>query len=708
MRIRSISAAVLFLAAAVATPVAVAVPLDIPATHPRLWYGNAGRLQQARDYFAAHPFTPGATDYAGRALRGLLVNNAADCTAAAHHFRDYIASAGPGGFRDDIRQDGEDLLLMFDWCHASLTAGEIGTLVTRWNGYMDRELADDLGNAGKEANNYWAGRTRNLLLWGIASFGENPRAQEFIDEALDERMGVQFPDWYAKHGRGGVFPEGGDYGIVSLSYPVLAFASAADFGHDAFAQTPYFKEALYALIYGTTPGPSSITGTAQNLHSFFPFNDDEHFHEGGAINTRDYLGDFATYYGTRAPTTGNARHINGWVSRTSAGRRWMFDALGTTGNPADLSTMPLDYYAPGAAYFDMRSSHDPVNAMQVHLQLGTPGGIEHRHLDAGSFQVWRKGRWLTRESAGYSDVLAGFGGTGTMDTLEPAAHNALLFEGRTTGIWIGDSGPNPVPPGTPPSDLPRDLPQVRRLQHAPDFGYVAADYAGSYRNGLDTRVDWPYAEAAWREFLFIRPLQALVILDRTRGSSDSLRPFYGTMNWLLGGPRIAGAQVRRTYVHHFETQPAAIGTSRLSAMVGTQRSELITLIPNAPYGAPNANVRIFNEDQPNDEEAGQYRLELDTVGTQDAYFLNVVTGYDTGEATLTATLQDLGDRWQVSLSHPVRGSAIVTLMKGMSSTGGSVQIGTGAVTPLNSGVQGIRVTDDGPVWDTGLFSDGFE
>ena len=146
----------------------------------------------------------------------------------------------------------------------------------------------------------------------------------------------------------------------------------------------------------------------------------------------------------------------------------------------------------------------------MHLQLGTPGGVEHRHLDGGSFQVWRKGRWLTRESTGYSAQIAPFGGgSGSIDSSDAPAHNGLLFEGRSTGIWIGNQGPVPIPPQGPASEQPRGLPKVQRLQHEALFAYVATDYSDAYRNELDTRVDWPYADKAWREFLFIRPLHAL-------------------------------------------------------------------------------------------------------------------------------------------------------------------------------------------------------
>lgn len=684
-----------------------ALALDIPATHPRLWYGKPARLTQARNYFISHPFTPAAGDFAALALRGLLTNNAADCTAAAQHMRDWQASAGPGGFRDDVRGEGEDLMLAFDWCRSTFTPAEIQTIVTRWNGYMDRELADTLGNQGKEANNYWAGRTRNLLLWGIASTGDNPRAQEFIDDALDIRMGVQFARWDRDFGAGGVFPEGDDYGVVSLSYPLIAFATAADFGYDPLLHEPYYTEAIYALIYGSTPGPSSITGAAANQVSFFPFNDDEHFYDGGAINLRTYLGDFATYLGAHSPGTGNGRHALAWRAATGAGRRWMFDALGTSGDPSSLATLPLDYYAKGAEVLDVRTGHS-ADATQAHLQLGTPGGIDHRHLDGGSFQLWRKGRWITRESTGYEDFLTGFMGQDRAKSDDALAHNALLFEGRSTGIWIGDSGPLAESPG---GDQPRGLPHVVRLQHAPQFAYAVVDLADAYRNGLDTRVDWPYADAAVREFLFVRPLQAMIVLDRMRGSSDSLRSFYGTGNWLEQGPRESGADVRRTFVMHFEQRPVADSGSRMIATVGTQRAELLTLLPPSPYAAASPNVRVVDERQPGDEQAGQFRLELDSRGQTESYFLNVVTGYDAGEARIEASLQDLSDHWVLTLQHPTRGSATIEFSKGMSSTGGSVRIGSGSATALAQTVQGMRVTEDGPVWDgevDTIFANGFD
>lgn len=670
-----------------------AAQLQVPATHPRLFYANSARLAQTQTYLSTHPLNPSGTSSTAmmeRALRGLLTGNDADCDQAVAFLVGWEASAQGSGVRDALRQQGEDVLLIYDWCHHRLSASQITTLVTRWNGYMDGEFADDFANQGSEANNYWWGRTRNSLLWGIASFNDNTRAQFFIDQALDVRMGQDFARWYQDFGRGGVFAEGTDYGVTMLAYPLIGFASAADFGHDAFANSPFFREAVYALLYGTTPGPATTTDGSSGHPLVIPFNDDEHFFEGGVIGVRDYLGDFAAFFGQRDATSGNARHIRAWLASTNAGRRWMFDAIKSNA-AADQSDLPLDYYAPGAGVFDMRSAHS-ADAMQVHLQLGTPGGIEHRHLDGGSFQIWRKGRWLSRESVGYSDLLAGLGGIGDASSEAPVAHNTLMFEGKTTGMWIG-SGPRVIPPGEDRQDNPDGLPEVVRLQHHPDFAYVAVDYSKAYRNRQGPRVDWPYADRVVREFLFVRSLQALVILDRMRASSDSLLPFYQTADWLNPGPHLSADQVRRTFAMHFETSPTVSG-ARVTALNGDQTTDLITLVPAAPV------YRIFNEDRPGDEQTGQFRLELDSAGSVESYFLQVIHGRDTGGPALSATLTDNAGEWVIQLNGANAQSATITLAKGMTSTAGSIAINGAAAEPLRDSVQGINVSSERPVWES--------
>ena len=106
--------------------------------------------------------------------------------------------------------------------------------------------------------------------------------------------------------------------------------------------------------------------------------------------------------------------------------------------------------------------------------------MQHRHRNAGNFQFWRKGRWITRESAGYSKPLVAFGGNGTIDTEHHVAHNGLLFQGRTTGRWVG-TGPIVIPPGDDRGDH-RDAPAEHADdgQHEADEGDRAGGAAGEH------------------------------------------------------------------------------------------------------------------------------------------------------------------------------------------------------------------------------------
>ena len=62
------------------------------------------------------------------------------------------------------------------------------------------------------------------------------------------------------------------------------------------------------MLYGTTPGPTTISGSYAGGALVFPFNDDENFHNGGVINTREYLGDFARFMGARLPAGSHHHH----------------------------------------------------------------------------------------------------------------------------------------------------------------------------------------------------------------------------------------------------------------------------------------------------------------------------------------------------------------------------------------------------------------
>ncbi|MEO7326207.1 MAG: hypothetical protein ABIW82_15380 [Dokdonella sp.] len=709
-----ISRLVLFaLGLSVAAP-AQAANLTIPTTHPRLWFGAPGRVSQAQSYFATHSFAAPALDPPPNtspddvrlhALHYLMTGTAADCTAPVTWLMDYVprllnGDGTPITASDEARWFGEDAMLMYDWCNGFFTPSQKATLIARWNEFIGALNAKSWGGQGMEANNYFWGYLRLGLMWGIASFHDNAQAQSFINHALDVRNDQWFAAWNLRWGMGGVAAEGTQYGNYVIDYPTIAFRSALDFGGTPFASSNFFRDELYNQIYSTLPAPTYLRDTSQTSFERFPFNDDEFFVDGGSAGYQNESADYLQAGIDRGPSTPWAGYARALLQETGLTPEWHVRATASApGAMGSFSTLPLDYYAPGAGWMYMRSDWS-ANATVMAFQLGLPFGTGHAHLDIGSFQLWRKGRWLSRETTGYVDNLLGFDNV-IKGTDQPEAHNTLLFEGRSELNWES------LPPRQPGSDNPDGLPQVIRMQTRPDFSFAAVDLSQAYRARFATqpaRYDWPYAEVAIREFFFLRGLRALVIVDRTRASSDSLQPVYTNPDYPLA--HLSAAQVRKTFITHFFNAPT-LSAGMAVGSYGDQALQLRTLLPASPV------YRVVNEKQvpSGDTRIGQSRLEIDSSGSADSYFINVLHPRDGSEANLTASLVDGGTYWDIVLTDPQLGSATVRINKGMTSAGGSVKIGGGVSQPLIDAVQGISITDTGPVWagsGDAIFANGFE
>ena len=706
---------------------ASAATLAVPQTHPRLWYsvqsGSPGlaRLQRARAFSLQNAVPiPGwspSDRFRQLALRSLIRGQGdpstdQDCHQALEWLAGFTLNVG-GTSSDEARWDGENAILVYDWCHYALadamTAQEREDLIERWNGYIATLNSKSWGGLTMPANNYFWGYLRNSLLWGIASYhdgGTQQRqiAQGFIDHALDVRYRDlnnpaatnrnKFHTWYEAFGIGGVPLEGLQYGPYMLDYPVIGFTTAADYGYDAWAAVPFWRDAVYYLQYAATPSATRARDGAPLHHELFPFNDDEFFVNGGSAEQTGY----ANFLGAmilRDPLKPLARQAKRWMDARAAQPSWWIRAeLATTSVTPNAPTTPLDYYADGSQFFYGRSAATAdattfmqqlggANAYTSSVQeLEPDGGVGHSHQDLGNFQLWRKGRWITRETTGYDiddDGVRGWNNGPVVNPLEAVAHNTVLFQGRGQ-IYTR-----------------RGWSRVLRLQSTPDFAYSAVDMVDSYRAPADeswlAEDDWPFAEVAIREFIYLRTLEAMVILDRVKSGNDSLDPIYDIS---YDGPQMAGTQVKKSFVLHAtgtgsneNGNPYSLNAAAATAVIGDQRMDLRTLLPANPA------YRVIDEGG----NVGQFRLEYDVSGTELSYLLNIVSARDAAQAQITATLQDLGNVWQVMLTHPQKGTATLTLRKGETSTGGSVRIGQGAAIALREDRQAMLISDGGVAWD---------
>lgn len=692
------------------TPAIPDVPgLDLPASHPRLWFTSMEKLQQARSWYAAEDLAPGQLenhDNDNHAIAldlcfdYLMTGNADHGNAAAGWLMDFELPGMDEISNDHARWYMESAILIYDWCHDRLTATQREDRIAYFNEVLLTLYDKPWGHDPMPANNYFQGYLRNAIEWVIASAHENPEALELWEKYVGHRLQeVLLPYYNFGGGRGGTPGEGGQYGVYMIDYSLIPYASMREFDAtggtlDMYSRTAFFRENLFYVLSSMLPGPTHMYrvdehGTPQIIQrlQLFPFGDDEKFRNQHLA--RAYADAFLAHsilWRDSAPGA-YARQALAFID-AEASRP--FRALAErAAMPEPWNTLPLDYFAAGSGHLFARNrwpdADDERDVMVMHFQGGQVEGVGHYHDDAMNLQLWRgnarDGGWfLTRETTAYGDCLAGFDGSRGNGNAT-LFHNGVSFEGRGQLLWRGPGGPEVRHDNGDKwfrADLPDGLPVVERLASDPQFVHVAGDYTRAYRAARGEnppRYDLlPYVEQVRRDVIFIRELEAVIVQDRL-----------DVADWhdLDTGELIkAAAEIRATVNWHFGLEPMEDG-NRFSATYGEGPSRQHFIV----HALTPAEFNVVDEtdwpEPPRDEDGeyleplgcdnqppnvGQHRLEifprLDANGA--GQLITVLQGADSPEAAAdlhVALVEETPDAHVVRLAHAQRGTAIVTLPK---------------------------------------------
>jgi hypothetical protein len=432
---------------------------------------------------------------------------------------------------------------------------------------------------------------------------------------------------------GAVGLEGTEYGLLPSHYATVPFVTAGLLGRDVLTETGYWKEPVYQLIYAL-PGNSADGG-----YTYFPYSEDE----GWPSSVDAHSTNFMTAAVLRWGSVNVGRHARQFLGTVGGSRDRFVQAVDSGGAALPFSSLPLDYYASGAMYLYGRSSWDP-GATVLLLQLGDrPDTVGHSHADYGTWQIWRNGRFVSRETVGYANDIAGYGGSGSLDVGSGIGHNSMLVNGTGPGpLLLNGEGRYAV---------------VRRLESQPAYVYADVDLTAGPGSRPATSFDhWE------REFVFVRSLETLVIFDRvtSRSAGDT-----------------------KAFINHCATDPT-LTASGATCTSGAQSLVMRTLVPASP------TIRKVSEGGP----VGQFRIEsIDSPGTAQSYFLTTFQAKDASATALNATAAQTGGSYVVTLD----GSTSIAFAAGTTSVGGSITI-AGTTTPFRSDVQKMTVTDEGPAW----------
>lgn len=570
----------------------------------------------------------------------------------------------------------------FDWLYDYLRADEKTFMVKEVNRYMNTLMLDYVESP-------WHGHAIRHLssigLWGYASYGDNSRAQEFIDHARQKRFNKLLEGLNQLFGDGGALSVGSFYSYAGniLRYVEAVYTAT---GEDLYVVSKWFKDRLEWWLLFDYPGV------------FFDNNPSgygEPHYDGtyGKPDKNPYVGYFLYDDGYRGQSrlTDNLRleklmlinhfsnepiaaqlqqrilkkHVNR-VNNAEAYQNWWdffwFNPYLKTEEPKQLS-----HYASGMGIVLMRSGWAD-DATWIFFKCGDIYSTGHQHWDQNSFSIFKKGDLAIKSGI--------YDGDGTADHVVNyfsrtiASNSILVYDPQEVFTsWRGTHYPNLVNDGGQKAyremDEFRDAAHWKQYSDINDTGtinfyddtsyytYVCGDATNAYNNQryCTPKVFWkrmlgknePKVGLFVRELIFLRP-DFVVVFDRVNTSKDIYRK-----KWLLhflNKPLISGytstelgdeVQGGMAYINA-DTTVASAGGGGLFVKTLLPEKRQIRLVGGKDfqdYWVFGRNVKPPPDMSRWERGYGEWRIEVEPRAlNREELFLNVLYPYDIKEKTM--------------------------------------------------------------------------
>ena len=401
-----------------------------------------------------------------------------------------------------------NVALVYDWCHALLTPEQR----KRWTTYANNAVANVWNHKGatwgqtvypwtgwsvdNPSNNYYYSFLRATMLLGLATHGENDRAQAWLDKFRVEKIENQLIPTFNRDLAGGGSREGTGYGTAMKGLWQLYDWWERSTGERLATRTPHTLASMAHLMHSIVPTLDRLAPTGDHARDSSGALFDYH---------REYLMVLQALFPDE-PLSGIARTLLESSSVPQMKSSFMFFADFLYEQP-DLPARPLSelsttYWGSGTGQLMMRSSWEPT-ATYANFICG-PYTESHAHRDQGSFVLF-KGAWLATDANVFSH-------SGIEQDEE--LHNLVRFEagGATVKQGYGTSC------------------ALTALSDTPHYTYAAARVTPSYRNH-------PAVSKSEREFVFLKP-DVVIVFDRAVAAQAGTRRIW-TLN-LGGRPTIEG------------------------------------------------------------------------------------------------------------------------------------------------------------------------
>jgi len=405
----------------------------------------------------------------------------------------------------------------YDWCHDRLTDGQKkawadyanqavwnvwhhteaswGAKAHRWSGWS-------VNNPG---NNYYYSFLTATMMLGLATRGENPKAEGWLEFFREEKLEKQLIPYFNSRLAGGGSREGTGYGASHRGVFHVLDAWQASTGEEITKRLAHPRESILYMIHSTVPTLDAIAPIGDHARDssarLFDYHRD-YVLAARAIIADDRVREIAQGW---LAACGVPRMRHGFMARD--------DFLGADPSirTRPLTELALDYYGSGTGHIFMRSSWRK-DAAWASFICG-PFDESHAHEDQGSFVIARQG-WLATDENIYT-------------------HSGIHQETRVHNLVRFHAGGKPVRQVRSREPAAKLL----ALQCAPEYVYAAADLSGvhvSTRTQKVPRIGWT------RQLLFVRP-GVFIVFDRVPFEETGVKSIW-TLN-LPAEPEVEGNTV---------------------------------------------------------------------------------------------------------------------------------------------------------------------
>jgi hypothetical protein len=592
------------------------------------------------------PDAAARADDAARARTLLMhaVNEAAKGLAAGEPFRD------PQFATDDrSRWNGEGFPLAVDWIYGSLTAQDKATLRGVFLGWIDQDIHDSYNRPVPEgvvfdpalvadpalvrwsANNYATAHMRNIGLMAM-SFDAADDPGGTLRGFLTNAVGA----WLYKtdhllrgDARGGMSPEGFEYGPQSLGYVAQFLLALRTAGHDdpaawhdlagvQLSANPFWAKVVPAYL-------NSLSPIAQTRDWQGPMYDTAWYGDGQHESAPDYIETFGplAVYDQLIANPARAAAIR-WIETNlpPGGAAGLADRVGKTEafkasilyflilDPSAAAAAdprpatPSTFFADGIGRLLARTGWTD-DATWFTWTLGWKT-IDHQSGDGNCFELYRRGEFLTKRRVGYDFGYATSDNHNTLaienDPPDHLDYRKTLWERGSQ--WTGNNDGDPTIVALSTGDA--------------RFVYATGDATRLYDSEHESSQDVQHAS---RSIVWLKPDHVIVYDRATTGKSGRFKRFW------LGTP----AQ--------------AVVTGKQATMITASKQQLFvtSLLPAAATVTAEAwpDEPAASGGSPAEFENMKYRIRIeDPAKPADVRFLTVVQGADAGaSATATSLIQ---------------------------------------------------------------------